>query len=386
MESEEFLTAATTLEHVQHGIVTPVNILLSKLGMTTPDGRLSISAINVQNTVKLLQLASRMERVFMANLPWNPDISLFGASATFSGGANSRFAGDGDPMRTDYGGVGFNPYQAFCACIGEAAEHDAMLMRRADRRIDADGMMEMFTIDLAPVGKIRAVRVLRKAGAAPSDNPRTSTGYAAGQDLQQAANAALLECVERHALSLWFSGNCGVTELLKPTLNGSIWEQHPRLSQAELKFYLIRHDIGESPVVIALLTPGDGEIVAGYGCAYDEQTASLKAYREACQNEFGLRLELRNSLVASHGKSDRAFPHIARSSLFSEQSSLFACDERREMKSGREEPGKVLSGLNPQTRLVDLTVREQGIAVICALVPGLRDITAERQDKVPWPV
>ncbi len=386
MDSEEFLTAATTLECAHHTAIIPVNPLLSKLGISAPDGRLLISVIEVQNTVKLLQLASRMERVFMANLPWNQNMSLVGASATFSGGANSHFAGNGAPMRTDYGGVGFNTYQAFCACLGEAAEHDAMLMRHADRRIDPDGMMEMFTVDLAPAGKISADKVLRKAGAVPSDNPRTSTGYAAGQNLQQAANAALLECVERHALALWFSGDCGVTELLEPTLNGTIWEQYPRLLQADLKFYLIRHDIGELQVVIALLTVGNGEIVAGYGCAHDEQTASLKAYREACQNEFGLRLELRNARIASHDNSDRAFPHIARSSLFSEQSSLFACDERRQMNGGRAEPGNVLTGFNPQTRLVDLTVQEQGIAVVCALVPGLRDITAERQNGVPSPV
>ncbi len=386
MNAEDFLTAATAMEQVREVGGLLAVPLLHDLGIAALDGSLAIPDSKVPNAVKLLRMAACMERVFSLQLPWNRDMFLFGASATFRGGPDSPYSGDGEPLRTDYGGVGFTAFQAFCTCIGEAAEHEAMLMRRAHRRIDRDGTIELLTAEFSPAGRIEAGLILRNAGAVPGAQPRTSTGYAAGPDLRQAAKSAAYECIERHALSLWFSGDCALIELVPPSDAGTVWSEHRHFVDARLKFYLIRHDKGETPVVIALSRMADGEIAAGYGCADDEQTAALKAYREACQNEFGLQLDLRNARVAGGTVDERAYSHMSRSALFKEQSSLFACAARRPMKSGQAQLSIIPANINRQTRIVDLTVHEHGIPVVCALVPGLRDITAERQGRVPWPV
>ena len=386
MNAEDFLKAAVEIEQVDESDGLLKSPLLQDLKLCSPDGRCSISRHEVPAIAKLLRVASRMERVFSVRLPWNPQMFFFGASATMQGGQGSQFSGDGAPMRTDYGGVGFTALQAFCACAGEAAEHDAMLMRHDDPRINADGTVELLGLNFLPEARMKARSVLRRAGAVPDAHPRTSTGYAAGQNLRQAAESAALECIERHALSLWFSGDCGLVDLTPAITPGTAWAQHLRFAEGGVKFFLVRHDQGDMPVVVALSHMADGEIAVGYGCAGDEHTAALKAYREACQNEFGLQLDARNARTAERSKTGDPFVHLARSAMFRERQSLFDCDESRKMKTGPGQQKNVLARINSQARFADLTVPSEGIPVVCAFLPGLRDITAERQGRVPWPV
>lgn len=385
MNKDEFLAAIAALERIRNGNKVSVTPLLEELGVPALLGKDDATRASVDDITRLLRVASRLDRVFSARLPWNPQMILFGASASHVGGMNSHFTGDGMPLNTDYGGVGFNALQAFRSCIGEAAEHDAMLMRQEDHRIGHDGTIHLLTADFSFAGTTDAKSVLRSAGLAAHAHPRTSTGYAAGPDLRQAAQAAVLECVERHVLASWFSGECALTELIPPSAAGTVWADHPRFASDDLKFHLIHHDLGEIPVVIAVSRMEGGEIVAGYGCAGDEQGAALKAYREACQGEFGLQLDMHNSRKA-HDGNKRSFVHLARSAMFRAQPARFSSASRRKMNSAPSFSLTALASAFPDLRLVDLTLSEDSVPVVCALVPGLRDITAERQGRIPWPV
>lgn len=317
----------------------------------------------------------------MFGLPWRPSAVFFGASATFQGG--SAFAGNGAPERTDYAGLGFSARRAFFACIGEAAEHQAMLVREMDSRIADDGTIGVLTVNFEPAGRMEASAILRQAGTGGPPHPHTSTGFAAGPTRKAAAESAVFECYERHALAVWFSGGCTLVELSLPELPASDWASAQDTGAGFLRLFRVELDLKNIAVVIALSQMSDGGLTAGYGCAADEQTAALKAFREACQGEFGLQLEKRNAKAAGAGI---AFPHLARSAMFKSTPGLFDAREIRPMRKA-EIPGmSILEQLDPEARLIELTIAETGIPVFCAIVPGLRDITAERQGRIPWPV
>ena len=176
--------------------------ILRFLGLLGPCGDVRLTTEERRHFARLLRMAARLDAVFPMRIPTAPGAAFFGARRTHAGG--NELAGSCKPRQTDYAGLAGRLAQAFSACVGEAAEHDAMFLRRSDSRPAADGTLPLLDKAFRADGSIEAGRILREAGDTPFPAPRSSTGYAAGPTLAEAALSALLECIERHAISLWF--------------------------------------------------------------------------------------------------------------------------------------------------------------------------------------
>jgi ribosomal protein S12 methylthiotransferase accessory factor YcaO len=376
MDAADLTGAAALLESAGAGALPAAHAreravaILSFLGLSGPDGAIHLTQAGRRGFVRLLRTASRMDAVFPMRLPTAPGAAFFGARKTHGGGVGSVFAGDGAPKRADYAGLGAGLREAFCACIGEAAEHEAMLLRRQDDRLAANGVIQCLDWQMRAAGGIAAALILREAGQGRPP-PRSSTGYAAGPTLEDAALSALLECTERHAVSLWFNGlNKPVPLLAAEAMTSySVGLRGPGAPLVRLM--LLPHDIEGAIVAAASSVSAAGCIAVGYGCAPSAEQAAMKAVRELCQGEFALHLESQ-STTPGHG----AF--TAKSEMFLNRSELFETgNARREAEEGAQGLSSLCTRFPHQVRFVDLTLPSDGVPVVCALADGIRDIASE---------
>jgi YcaO cyclodehydratase, ATP-ad Mg2+-binding len=343
--------------------------LLEFLGLRGPTGEIELPPEERRRFAHLLRMAARLDAVFPMRVPTAPGAAFFGARRVH--GADGDLAGSGKTKQTDYAGFGASLFQAFCACIGEAAEHDAMFLRRHDHRLSSEGTLPLLDGGLSAAGVINAALILREAGDNPWPAPRTSTGYAAGPTLAAAAQSAILECIERHAISLWFNG------LQKPALMtaSDAAVQQIRLLRGDAapccRLLRLHHDIQGAPAVAAYSVSSDGKIAVGFGCALSADDALLKAVKELCQGEFALHMECQ---AGSAGVASFS----ARSKMFAQKTALFESvfDESGGDPSYPDLP-TLSAALGGIVQFVNLTVSEDAVPVVCALVDGLRDIAGE---------
>ena len=343
--------------------------ILSFLGLLAPSGEIRLPPDERRQFARLLRMAARLDAVFPMRVPTAPGAAFFGARRTHA--ANRELAGDGKARQSDYAGLASSLAQAFCACIGEAAEHDAMFRRRRDIRLSAAGTLPLLDEGLCAAGGIDAALILREAGDSPRPAPRSSTGYAAGPTLASAAMGALLECVERHAISLWFN------DLRKPVSvrvsNETV--QHITIlrgaAAARCRLLLLPHDIAGAPVAAAYSVSAGGGMAVGYGCALSAEQACQKAVRELCQGEFALHLE-------SQASSANALPFTERSRMFAQNTRLFeAGDGDSDNVKRHSDLPSLCAALGRRVRFVDLSLSKVSVPVVCALVDGVRDIAGE---------
>jgi ribosomal protein S12 methylthiotransferase accessory factor len=344
--------------------------LLNFLGLLGPDLEISLARHQRRQFARLLRMAARLDAVFPVRLPTAPKAAFFGARGIYGGGEGSVFEGEGPPKRTDYAGLGATLAEAFCACIGEAAEHEAMFLRRRDSRVSADGAMPAMDPQMRASGGIEAALVLREAGA-DRNPPRSSTGYAAGPTREDAALRALLECVERHAVSLWFNGLRRPVSLAAPKALTAYCVSLRGADAPQVSLMQLPHDVKGAVVVAARSVPAGGGSAIGYGCALSAERAAMKAVRELCQGEFALHLE---SLSATPGPG--AF--TSRSMMFLERPGLFDTEAGHQENMPEElSLASLCAGFPQKVRFVDLTLPGDGVPVVCALADGLKDIASE---------
>jgi YcaO cyclodehydratase, ATP-ad Mg2+-binding len=348
---------------------TPPVLLLQFLGVAGPAGEIGLAPEERRQFARLLRMAARLDAVFPMHVPTAPGAAFFGARRLHF--ANGELAGSGKARPTDYAGLASSLTEAFCACIGEAAEHDAMFLRQRDLRLSPDGALPLLDEQLRAAGGIDAALILREAGDGARAPPRSSTGYAAGRTLSEAAMSALLECIERHAISLWFNG------LRKPIslrVSNEAVQRITRLRGAAAppcRLLRLPHDLAGAPVAAACSVSAGGGTAVGYGCALSVEQASQKAVRELCQGEFALHLE-------SQASSANARAFTERSRMFAQNTSLF---ETADGDSDNAEPHSNLPGLcaafGRRVRFVNLSLSENSVPVVCALADGVRDIASE---------
>ncbi len=343
--------------------------VLKFLGLMDRAGNIGLPQDERRQFSRMLRMAARLDAVFPMRIPTAPGAAFFGARRIH--GADGGLAGAGAARQSDYAGLADGLAQAFCACIGEAAEHDAMFLRRRDSRISAAGTLPLLDDALHAAGGIDAELILREAGDSPRPAPRSSTGYAAGPTLAQAAMSALLECIERHAVSLWFNRARRPVFMIAA---GQTLQRIMRLrGEAAPPCQLLRltHDIAGAPAAAAYSISAQGSLAVGYGCALSADEAALKAVRELCQGEFALYLETRAS-------SAGAKPFTSRSRMFSQNADLFqTLHDDCGPDLGRQDLPSLCAALGRRVRFADLSLSENSVPVACALVDGLRDIASE---------
>jgi YcaO cyclodehydratase, ATP-ad Mg2+-binding len=377
MNAADLAGAAALLESAEAGSVVSARdagrpaAVLNFLGLLRPSGKILLTHVRQRQFARLFRMAARLDAVFPMRLPTAAGAAFFGARRTHGGGAGSNFAGDGKPKRTDYAGLGVSLAEAFCACIGEAAEHDAMILRLEDNRLSIEGALPLLNAQMRETGSVDAALVLRDAGEGGRPPPRSSTGYAAGPTIEEAALSALLECVERHAISLWFNGArkpaafAATDELTRYFIALRGGEAPP------VRLMRLPHDVKGALVAVAFSISAEGGVAVGYGCAMSAPQAAMKAVRELCQGEFALYLE---------AQSDRSksAPFTARAQLFAERPGLFETrPDKLEPVRGAQTLASLCAGFAQGVQFVNLTVSENAIPVACALVGGIKDIAGE---------
>lgn len=343
--------------------------LLNFLGLLGPAGEILPAPGDRAKFGRLLRFAAQLDAVFPMRVPTATGAAFFGARRVHCGGG--ALAGSGKARQTDYAGLAGSLKQAFCACVGEAAEHDAMFVRRRDSRLSADGTLPLLDEGLRAAGSIEADRILREAGDSLLPAPRSSTGYAAGPTLAEAAMSALLECIERHAVSLWFDRQRKPAPLTPANETAREIMLLRGADATHCRLLRLPHGIACVPVAAAFSVSAQGRCAVGYGCALSAEQAALKAVRELCQGEFALHLE------AQSGDPD-SLAFTRRSEMFAQNADLFetsAHDIAPDLWHS-DLPG-LCSAIDRRVRFVNLTVSEASVPVVCALADGFRDIASE---------
>ena len=195
-----------------------------------------------------------------------------------------------------------------------------------------------------------------------------STGCAAGATRQDATLAALLECLERDALAMWWHGGLPAAALPADLVE----MQHPRLSwwldHRDRPFQLLglATDTGV-PVVVAVSSNAEGTAIAhGAAARTDLAAAALSAVTEMVQTELSLARALAMAddearQWAGYG-SVRTLAQFRMTSAF-HPGTWAAMDQQQILIR--------LSGLGLRALAVDLTLPDDPLPSMRVLVPGL---------------
>ncbi len=196
-------------------------------------------------------------------------------------------------------GRGMSQQQACFSAAAEALEMRASLaanMHRAQHELFTSQKRKMvFATDLQ-TGERVAVPAQRvfldfaKATNEPLFHDADSTGCAAGITRDAATESALLECIERDAMAIWWYGKqsrphlpAEITDLTQPRLT---WWLENRLQETRL--IDITSNLGV-PVVAAVSNDKDGRMVAiGTAARPALQDAAIAAITEMLQTENAL--------------------------------------------------------------------------------------------------
>ncbi len=322
-----------------------VGRFLRQAGYADPDGKLAIDRSLAGNAVSLMRFAGRLDFVFMAVLPGLSGASFFGASRLL-GAPALAVARPGASQRASYGAAGWSARAAFEACIGEAAEHDALHRRPGERRGE------------------RGPRLV-------GDRLRHgSSGFAAGPDFASACRAALLEAVERDRLARWFIDGAPPRRIEPDSALAAIVAT-ARRGAAPVRFLLLGP--AGSPVSVVVALSEAARPVAGYGAGRTHREAMLKALAELGQGELGLSLELASAKGDDGPFQKRAQMLLARPDLCSGERLTASIAAPVAPLTAQE----IARQLGIAITVADLTAPDAGIPVAHVASASLRDIALE---------
>ena len=207
----------------------------AELDLHAPSGKTLLAAVATKYGNSVTDAADVAERYFFMRSGWAPGLCFVGGQA-HPKQVDLKYA---DIPAFSLAGAGEEPEMAFMACVGEAVERLSQLERPDDvcctsssaevsdrlphGLLDhlSDTHVETGFDESAPLDWIEGRSVidpqpvlvpadwcLRRATGASKLKPRSalSTGAAAGPTLEVATERALLELVERDAVSLWWCG------------------------------------------------------------------------------------------------------------------------------------------------------------------------------------
>jgi ribosomal protein S12 methylthiotransferase accessory factor len=385
-----------------------MTIDLLELDPASQEYKTILAAVGRRHGVPLARVADLLHRVFLLRSEWAPGLRFVGAQA------RAQYAG-GTSQLMSVGGCALALEDAFASCLGEAAERVSQVERAGDVHLTAtlaqvedrvaDGVAQLVRLVLAHSGSpddqtvdwlagessdgapqlIPADWCIRRATAGPLMIPGTalSVGCAAGPDLAGARERALLELVERDAVSLWWDGGRhgpmmpfdavpGAADVLA-ALRGANDTRRTALIDLTTEV--------QTPVVAAYSTDRDGSrnFVCGFAARTSLDAAAGAALMEMCQLEVGLQLAaLKREQLGEAGLNDDDRKHLLRAAQIDVASDRrFAAPEppRVSPQSAPARPVNVplmLAQAGIEAALVDLSRPDIGTAVTKAITPELQ--------------
>lgn len=269
---------------------------------------------------KLVNLASESQHLFRMRLRHAPGACF--AGATFSHDALGGLHTEVPAIQT--GAAGTTWRDAFCACMGEAAEilsflehHEEPLIVRQHRphnltpfelnwALAASGIDEIETVrDWAiaqavsdpgnkvsfPVDLIVRRTEQRREGTQSAE----SAGLGAGRTLDHAIYSGLLEIIERDAVAMWWYGGRKANRIVHwdSQLDLSSFAREIRGQSSRPCWFLDLTTDLEIPVVAAVSSNDrGGEVSTGFKANPDYRKAMRGAFVELCQMEFAREISV----------------------------------------------------------------------------------------------
>jgi ribosomal protein S12 methylthiotransferase accessory factor len=358
--------------------------------------------------VALLRLAARFEAFFQFDAPCAPGLAFFG------GVLRPDLAGPlhADAENVSVTGRGMTLRAAFEGCVGEAVEYISQLERDEDPLSFLDESAELSRLDAnshheftrwleasartgGPLQWMRANRLsdgkaanlpadfcLRRPAARRALEPPflLGSGAAAGATLEAATLHAVLELVERDALSLWWRGGRRGFAVDAELSEFDLTVGALRRGRLDRETWLldITSDIG-APCIVAISCTSQGtEFAFGAAARTTMAEAARVAILEACQLELAyelVRRKARERGEAALNAADRR--HLARANAINAK----ACELVRPMAGRRDathgprsldELVARASHLGIEFYRVDLTRLPEAIPAVRILAPALQ--------------
>lgn len=390
------------------------NLVFRDLDLCAPSSQPLLSAVAAKNGAPIRQAASFVERLFLLRSDWSPGLCFVGGQAQ-PAQMDRRY---GDLPAFSLAGAGEEPEIAFTACVGEGVERLSQLEQRSDVHCSSPlpdirdrllpglasllsderlqtGFEEHATYDwvegsnltnAAPV-LIPADWCLRRTKCKSKLKPRSalSTGAAAGPTLEAATERALLELVERDAVSLWWRGGRRGRPLpmeLPAVQKGTELVRTLRQDKLDRASWLLdlTTDIG-IPSIGALSFDKHGQgLACGFAARVNLDEAVRAAVIEMMQMELGLQLaQAKQEGMGESSLSEVDRLHLRRSkTIDSETRDLVhpAGKPTPMIEPERRPPIAVLKAAFARSSIdvaiVNLTRDQFGIPVVFAFAPGLQ--------------
>jgi ribosomal protein S12 methylthiotransferase accessory factor len=366
-----------------------------------------IAALQRQHGASLARVTDLLHRAFLLRSEWAPGLRFVGAQA------RAQFANGASELMS-VGGCALSVEDALASCLGEAAERLSQVERAGDVHVTASlaevgdrvspGVAQFLRLVLGRSDSSDQVKVdwlagadldgaltliaadwcVRRAEAGPLKIPGAalSVGCAAGPSLAAARERALLELVERDAVSLWWEGGrpastiapdalAGATEVLA-TLRGA--NEARRTALIDLTTNL------RVPVVAAYSTDRDNrDFVCGTAARASFDAAADAAIMEMCQLEVGLQLAaLKREQLGEAALNDTDRNHLLRAAHVEVAADPRFASVEFQRTSPRLTPATVvnvqqmLAQAGIEAAFVDLSRPDIEIAVLKAFAPALQ--------------
>jgi ribosomal protein S12 methylthiotransferase accessory factor len=380
-----------------------MSIDLLELDLAGQEYKRSIASLQ-RHYKNLARVTDLLHRAFLLRSDWAPGLRFVGAQA------RAQYPG-GESELMSVGGCALSLEDALASCLGEAAERLSQVERAGDVHLSASlteigdristGMAQFLRLvlcgtphpekvdwlagaglDGAPT-LIAADWCIRRANAGPAKIPGAalSVGCAAGTSLAEACERALLELVERDAVSLWWDGGRPGSRIASDALVGAA-EVMATLRGANDARRTALIDLStdlQIPVVAAYSTDRDSRnFVCGTAARASLDAAAGAALIEVCQLEVGLQLAaLKQEQLGEAALNDTDRNHLLRAAQVDVAADPhFGPSELRRI-STRQAATKVnvrlmLEQAGIEVALADLSRPDIGTSVIKAFAPALQ--------------
>lgn len=272
-------------------------------------------------------------------------------------------------------GRGLTRAQALVSASAEAVELIRSLAQNIDpatcRLAPRDGIAHVACEDLSTGGTtwVPAQRVFldfAQVYGEPLIVGADSNGCAAGETRAGAVERALLECVERDAVALWWYGrqsrphhSLGILDRVAPRLSWWLGERSRRTMLID-----VTSDLG-IPVVVAASCERDGTNVAlGSAAAPRVADAALAAATEMIQTETSMAMTPPEA-------SPELAEWLAGASTLTMRQFRRGGDADTDAGRGAPRPLEAVTGAGYPVRFVDLTCAGDHFSSVRIIVPGL---------------
>jgi thiazole/oxazole-forming peptide maturase SagD family component len=347
----------------------------------------------------LLKVLVMLDRMFSIEAPDAPSLKMTGAIVNLDDSAarahGTRFL--------SASGTGLTTEDAMLSCLGEAVEAISQFERTGDvtvhpaaHCVTSGWIAQAMASATRPGDWVRAVNAASGGPAAiPADiclrrEPARrcftpvgalSAGVAAGATLDDAAERALLELIERDALALWWLGG-RLPRAIAPgdplTAPSQSLIRHLRAGiQSRVTTLLELTTDLAVPVIAACSHDSSGFALAcGVAARGDRQSAAAAAIREMMQMEVAPYVARRKRAESGdHALNDADRRHIERHALHVPSCALFKVRRPLARTTAIGSTGNIvrhLGRLGAETFRVDLTRPDMGVPVVRAVAPDLQ--------------